>query len=133
VPPEKIRLSVASNLPNGNQTVKEQLVGAEDPKLEARRYASFTEYVKGSGQDQHSVILDYDIFEKVPRLNGKDLATVQRLYKAADLDFRLKAGSAAIDRGVELPNITDGFTGRAPDLGALELGKPMPIYGPRPK
>ena len=79
------------------------------------------------------MILDYDIFEKVPRLNGKDLATVQRLYNAADLDFRLQAGSAAIDRGVELPNITDGFTGRAPDLGALELGKPLPIYGPRPK
>jgi hypothetical protein len=58
---------------------------------------------------------------------------VQRLYKAEDLDFRLKAGSAAIDRGVELPNITDGFIGKAPDLGALELGKPLPIYGPRPK
>ena len=79
------------------------------------------------------MLLDYDIFENVPRLNGKDLATVQRLYKAADLDFRLKSGSAAIDRGVELPNITDGFTGRAPDLGALELGKPLPVYGPRPK
>jgi len=58
---------------------------------------------------------------------------VQKLYKASDFDFRLKPGSAAIDRGVELPNITDGFTGRAPDLGALELGKPLPIYGARPK
>ena len=80
-----------------------------------------------------SPLFDRDIFEKVPRLNGKDLATVQRLYKAEDLDFRLKQGSAAIDRGVELPTITDGFTGRAPDLGALELGKAPPIYGPRPK
>ena len=108
-------------------------VGAEDAKLETHRYATFAEYQKGSGQDQHSVLLDYDIFVKVPKLDGKDLATVQRLYKAADLDVRLKQGSAAIDRGVELPNITDGFSGKAPDLGALELGKPLPVYGPRPK
>ena len=64
-------------------------------------------------------------------LDEKDLASVQKLYKAEDFDFRLKAGSAAIDRGVELPTITDGFTGRAPDLGALEFGRPAPTYGPR--
>jgi len=32
---------------------------------------------------------------------------------------------------VALPTITDGFTGRAPDLGALEAGQPLPHYGPR--
>jgi len=32
---------------------------------------------------------------------------------------------------VALPTVTDGFTGRAPDLGALELGQPLPHYGPR--
>ena len=58
---------------------------------------------------------------------------MQRLYKAEDLDFRLKPGSAAVDRGIALPNITDGFTGQAPDLGALEVGQPMPVYGPRPR
>ncbi len=31
-----------------------------------------------------------------------------------------------------LPNVTDGFTGEAPDLGALELGQPVPHYGTRP-
>ena len=30
-----------------------------------------------------------------------------------------------------LPNINDGFTGNAPDLGALEVGQPLPHYGPR--
>ena len=40
-------------------------------------------------------------------------------------------GSAAIDAGIELPSITDGFTGKAPDLGAYELDKPLPHYGPR--
>jgi hypothetical protein len=76
-------------------------------------------------------MVDYDIFMKVPKLDAKDLATVQRLYKAEDLDFRLKAGSAAIDRGVELPTITDGFSGKGPDLGALEFGQPAVVYGPR--
>jgi hypothetical protein len=79
------------------------------------------------------VIVDYDIFMNVKKLDAKDLATVQRLYKAEDFDFRLKPGSAAIDRGVALPNITDGFTGTAPDLGALEADRPVPIYGPRPR
>jgi hypothetical protein len=27
--------------------------------------------------------------------------------------------------------VTDGFNGRAPDLGALEVGQPVPHYGPR--
>jgi len=40
------------------------------------------------------------------------------------VDFRPKPGSVAIDRGVILPNITDGFAGSAPDLGALEFGQP---------
>ena len=79
------------------------------------------------------MLVDYDIFMKVAKLDAKDLATVQRLYKAEDLDFRLKPGSAAVDRGVALPNVTDGFTGQAPDLGALEVGQPMPVYGPRPR
>ena len=102
-------------------------------KLETRKFATLDAYVQATKQDQHSVLVDYDIFVNVKKLDAKDLATVQRLYKAEDFDFRLKAGSAAVDRGVALPNITDGFTGRAPDLGALELDRPVPVYGPRPR
>ncbi len=103
------------------------------PKLEERKYATFQDYVRETKQDQHSVVLDYDVFVNVPKLDAKDLLRVQRLYKAGDADFRLKPGSAAVDRGTVLPNITDGFAGQAPDLGALELGQPLPIYGPRPQ
>ena len=99
--------------------------------IETRRFASFDDYVRGSRQDQHSVTLDYDIFVNVPPLDAKDLKAVQRVYKAEAVDFQLKPGSAAVDRGVVLPNITDGFNGKAPDLGALEAGQPPPIYGPR--
>ena len=103
------------------------------PKLEARKFATLADYAQATGQDRHSVLVDYDIFVNVPRLDAKDLATVQRLYKADDLDFGLKPGSAAVDRGVALPNVTDGFSGAAPDLGALEIGAPRPVYGPRPR
>jgi len=48
-------------------------------------------------------------------------------------DASLGPGSAATDAGLVLPNINDAFTGAAPDLGALETGCPMPIYGPRPE
>lgn len=47
-------------------------------------------------------------------------------------DLRLKDGSEAIDAGAVLPNLNDGFAGKAPDLGAYELGQPLPHYGPRP-
>ena len=77
------------------------------------------------------MLVDYDVFVKVPRLDAQDAATVQKLYDARDLDFRLRTGSAAIDRGLALPTVTDGFSGRAPDLGALESGSPVPVYGPR--
>ena len=75
--------------------------------------------------------MDYDIFVNVPKLDAQDLKKVQKLYKAEDFDFRLKPGSAAIDRAVILPNVTDGFNGQAPDLGALEFGQTPPHYGPR--
>jgi len=100
--------------------------------LTARRFATLAEYSRETHQDQHSVTVDYDIFVNVPRLDAQDIKNVQKLYKAEDFDFRLKAGSAAIDKGVNLPNVTDAFTGLAPDLGALELGQTPPHYGPRP-
>ncbi|HZJ33135.1 MAG TPA: hypothetical protein VFD21_16270 [Vicinamibacterales bacterium] len=102
-------------------------------RLDTRRFATLAEYANATGQDAHSVLVDYDVFVKVPKLDAQDSATVQRLYDARDIDFRLRAGSAAVDHGVMLPTITDGFNGRAPDLGALEAGAAVPTYGPRPK
>jgi hypothetical protein len=46
------------------------------------------------------------------------------VYTPDGLDFSLRAGSAAVDAGMLLPKITDGFTGKAPDLGAFEIGRP---------
>jgi hypothetical protein len=102
--------------------------GAE---IEGRQFATFEEYVRATGQDRNSVLLDYDIFMNVPKLE-RTVETVQRLYEFEDFDFRLRPGSAAVDRGVVIPNVNDGFTGSGPDLGALEVGQPLPVYGPRP-
>ncbi len=101
------------------------------PALQSNQFTTLADYARATGQDRNSVLVDYDVFVKVPKLD-RDPKTVQRLYDFKDLDFRLRPGSAAIDRGVVLPNINDGFTGRAPDLGALEAGQPLPTYGPRP-
>jgi hypothetical protein len=49
------------------------------------------------------------------------------------IDLRLKPGCAAIDAGEILPGWNDGFAGKAPDLGAYELGQEIPRYGPRPE
>ncbi len=56
-------------------------------------------------------------------------ASPTRAYAVPDL--RLKAGGGAIDAGVALPNINAGFAGNAPDAGAYEYGRALPVYGPR--
>lgn len=48
---------------------------------------------------------------------------------AVDRDGYPLPGSAAIDIGVELPGFTDGFKGKAPDLGAYEFGGPHWVAG----
>ena len=105
--------------------------GGAASRLEQRPFATLLEYSKATGQDAHSVLVDYDIFVNVPRLDAQDVKTVQKVYKAEAFDFRLRAGSAAVDRGTPLPNVTDAFSGKAPDLGALELEQAAPHYGPR--
>ena len=94
---------------------------------ENRRYQTLAQYQVGAGQDQHSVLVDFDIFEKVTA-PGKDPRT---LYDPADFNFSLRPGSAAVDAGVPMAGINDRYTGRAPDLGAYEIGQPLPHYGPR--
>ncbi|HTC89281.1 MAG TPA: hypothetical protein VK686_13330 [Bryobacteraceae bacterium] len=93
-----------------------------------RHFKSIEEYRTATHQEQHSVLIDYDVFVKV---HAPDRQDPQHLYKPEDFDFRLKPGSSAVDSGTVLPSITDDFTGRAPDLGAFELERPLPHYGPR--
>ena len=91
-------------------------------------FKTLTDYSKATGQETHSVLVDYNTFVHVTMPNKAD---PQHLYKPEGLDFRLKPGSPAIDAGVALPTINDGFTGRAPDLGAFELVGRCRSSGPR--
>lgn len=102
------------------------------PVLETREYATLAEYSQATKQDQHSIAVDCDVFVNVPKLDARDVATLQNIYDANDFDFSLVPGSAAVDQGVVLPNVDDDFAGQAPDLGALEVGAAKPHYGPRP-
>ena len=73
------------------------------------------------------MLVDYDVFEKVTA-PGKDPRT---LYDPEDFNFVLRPGSVAVDAGLPMAGINDRYSGRAPDLGAYELGCPLPHYGPR--
>ena len=95
---------------------------------QARRYASLKEYSAATGQDRHSILVDYTDFVRV---SAPDPTDPRRFYHPREFDFALRAGSRAVDAGMVLPNVNDGFTGRAPDLGAYERGRPLPVYGPR--
>jgi len=93
-----------------------------------KSFRTLAEFQAGTGQEQHGREVDFDIFEQMaPPDPGKRHA----VYHSMDLNFRLKSNSKAIDAGLVLPTINDGFAGAAPDLGAVELGKPEPHYGPR--
>jgi hypothetical protein len=95
---------------------------------EVRRFKTLAEYAKATGQDRHSREIDYSVFVNAA---APDFAEPTKLYTPAEVDLTLDKRSRAIDAGVELPGITDGFTGKAPDLGAYEYGAELPHYGPR--
>src|SRR5262249_10368403 len=56
-------------------------------KLATRHYTTLEEYARATGQDQHSIVVDFDSFVNVP---PPDKADPQRLYRPEDLDFRLR-------------------------------------------
>ena len=95
---------------------------------QVRRFATLADYATATGQEAHSKSIDFSVFRNA---SAPDFSKPSQLYDPAVVDLRLREGSAAIDAGVELPGITDGFQGRAPDLGAYELGGPPVHYGPR--
>jgi hypothetical protein len=75
---------------------------------------------------RHAVIVDAASIFADGVLAPKDEKAVHQ-----PMDLRLKPGTAAIDAGLAMAGLNDGFTGTAPDLGAYELDASMPQYGPR--
>jgi hypothetical protein len=97
-----------------------------------RQFKTLAEYSQATGQDEHSIMLTFAVFQNLQPVAVGSLSNLSKVYDPESLNFALKPDSPAVDAGVVLPNVTDGFTGKAPDLGALESGLPVPHYGPRP-
>ncbi|HEU5148290.1 MAG TPA: hypothetical protein VFT90_16305 [Chryseosolibacter sp.] len=108
--------------------VNDSLNHSDDKELSFRESPSLSEFTRITGFESHGIELDGDIFENV---SLPDPARRGYIYQVDGYDFTLKAGTKAVDAGCVLPNITDGYNGRAPDLGALERGRRVPHYGPR--
>ena len=89
------------------------------------RCATLAEFYAATGFEGHGTLIDFDIFSNAqPPKEG-------HTYKADFDHLQLKPDAVAIDAGVPLPNINDGYTGAAPDLGCFEAGQALPRYGPR--
>jgi hypothetical protein len=95
---------------------------------DSENFRTLAEFQRATGQEAHGVIIDYDVFKNV---RPPDPKRPHAVYEVGDIDFGLRSGSAAVDAGCRLPGVNDDFAGKGPDLGALELGRPAPLYGPR--
>jgi len=89
-------------------------------------WADFADLTNNSPYEQNGRILDSQTFS-----TPLDLPPNYMTFWS-DTDVTLGPASLAVDAGLALPNINDGFDGSAPDLGALEAGQPAPTYGARP-
>jgi len=100
----------------------------EVTRSNARRFASLADLRAATGEEAHGLEVDYGIFQN---LRPPDAAKPHAIYEARDLDFRLEPSGKAVDAGVRVPNVNEDYTGKAPDLGAYEVGRTPALYGPR--
>jgi hypothetical protein len=88
-------------------------------------WVNFADLQSNSPHEANGRILDGDTFA-TPLVLPADYTT---FWSATDVT--LGQNSLAIDAAQPLPNLNDGYSGGAPDLGAIERGEPMPDYGVR--
>jgi hypothetical protein len=90
----------------------------------------YNAYRQGAGWRYYSstVQIMTNSFEEFRRATGYEKHGIQfdGFSNAAPAE-----GSPLIDAGMVLPNVNDDFTGKAPDIGPYEFGRPLPHYGPR--
>lgn len=89
-----------------------------------QRFSDLASFAAAVGIEQHGVrVRKEEIFEEWQIPTAPSRVAPQHLP--------LKPGCRAVDAGNVLPNLCDDFVGKAPDLGAYELGGQTPQYGPR--
>jgi hypothetical protein len=84
-----------------------------------------------NGLQPHWVLLDYDLFQQGPMRDAKGMQMIRKLHDARHLDFRLKPGSASVDKGAVIPNVPDGYSGNAPTSVHWKSACRYLIYGQR--
>ena len=96
---------------------------------EVRRFKTLAEYQRATGQDREQPRRRLlGVRERgAARFHEPDEARRPRRSRLA----AARRARAPSTRAPVLPGLTDGFTGRAPDLGAYEQGAEPPHYGPR--
>jgi MYXO-CTERM domain-containing protein len=97
--------------------------GAFEGRIGDVRFSSLDE-LRSMTTEAHAVEVDLSVFQAAVVFPSDPFDV------PAPPSFALASGSAAVDRGTPLANVSDGFAGAAPDLGALELGGREPPYGP---
>ena len=81
-----------------------------------------------AGVEDHGLEIGFDDLKNAALPPDWDVAAVP-----GSRDLRLEAGAPAVDAGTVLDNLNDPFVlFGPPDMGAFELGQPLPSYGPRP-
>lgn len=90
------------------------------------RYRTMKDATEDAGLMPHAVQVDWDVFTNAKPPPGDD-----KFADPKSMDITIRPDSKAVDAGVVIPGLNDGFTGKAPDLGCYEVGKPLPSYGPR--
>ncbi|MHC4301303.1 MAG: chondroitinase-B domain-containing protein [Planctomycetota bacterium] len=103
----------------------DRLISWKDGEGNVERYLTIEAFSRVTGLEQHGMLADYDVFVSAGP-PGQGVTSHRNEY-----DLRLHEGASVIDAGIVLPQISDGFTGEAPDLGCYELGQQPPHYGPR--
>jgi len=97
-------------------------------KWNRQRYKTMADAARAAPVYRHAVRVDpATVFASGARAP----AAASTQYATEVNDLRLREGTAAVDAGAVLANVNDGFGGKAPDLGAYELGARLPGYGPR--
>ncbi len=89
-------------------------------------YHAYTPDQTGTRIVNNLVLADFDPKNASHVISGEKGAVLKANgVGAVDANGVPTEGSAAVDAGVVIPGITDGFVGAAPDLGAYERGRPL--------
>ena len=108
-----------------NHVVANNTISGTQSPFGTFTYAAYTPTMKGTRILNNLVNAPLDPRDPGTFVQGElgpELA--HNIFGAVDRDGLPVKGSAAIDAGEEIAGITDGFRGKAPDVGAYEFGGP---------